>query len=145
MCIPCPCPCHMSKRMQHAPVHAAWLCPCWMPMSVLFTHVHAACPHHCCISMSMLHGPEHGAWTWALGCSDFHIFSESYQFYPIPVFLRTLRFRKYQKKDCHFCHLGRIFFYFFKNPYFFLNFQNQFSKSVFNQSLQNLQGIIFDK
>ncbi len=82
---------------------------------------------------------------YTLGCSDFHIFSQSYHISPIPAFLRTLVFRKYQKKDCHFCHLGRIFFYFFKNLYFFRNFQNQFSKSVFNQFLQNFQGINFNK
>ncbi len=80
-----------------------------------------------------------------LGCSDFHIFSQSCQVSPIPAFFRTLVFRKYQKKDCHFCHLGRILFYFFKNLYFFRNFQNQFSKSVFNQSSWNFEGIIFDK
>ncbi len=82
--------------------------------------------------------------TSRIGCSDFNFFSESYQVSPIPAFLRTLVFRKYKKEDCHFFHLGRIFFYFFNNLYFFRNFQNQFSKSVSNQSLWNFQGIIFD-
>jgi hypothetical protein len=108
---------------------------CSMDVDIQHGHSHAACTWTCSMDMDMQYG--HGSAPWTLGCSDFHIFSQSYQVSPIPAFFRTLVFRKYPKKDCHFCHLGRIFFYFFKNLYFFRNFQNQFSKSVFKQSLRN--------
>ncbi len=83
--------------------------------------------------------------TCPLGCSDFHISSQSYQFSPIPAFLRTIVFRKYQKKRLSLLLFQPNFFDFFKNLYFFWTCQNQFSKSVLNQYLQNFQGIIFDK
>ncbi len=73
------------------------------------------------------HAPQSQLHPWALGCSDFHIFPQCYQVSPIPAFFRTLVFRKYQKKDCHFCHLGRIFFLLFQKSVFFL----KFSKPIF--------------
>ncbi len=62
-----------------------------------------------------------------IGCSDFHIFSQSYQFSPIPAFLRTLVFRKYQKKRLSLLPFGSNFFWLFQKSVFF----PKFSKPIF--------------
>jgi hypothetical protein len=65
-----------------------------------------------------------------VGCSDFHIFSQSCQVSPIPAFLRTLVFRKYKKKIVTFAISARTFFNFSKiyifSKLFKTNFLSQF-------------------
>ncbi len=80
-----------------------------------------------------------------VGCSDFHFFSYFWKIYPSLLTLGPKSSENVKKNYFLFSLFVRIFSDFFENLYFFLTFQNQFSKSVLNQSLWNFHGIIFDK
>jgi hypothetical protein len=70
-----------------------------------------------------------------LGCSDNHIFSQSYQVSPIPVFFRTLVLRKYQKKIVTFAMWAEFFLTFSKICVLFkifkTNFLSQYSTNLY--------------
>ncbi len=132
-----------SKGMQHG--HTTWTCKMHMK------HVHAArtgsmaCRMAYSMNLDLQNRHEERPWSMGIRVQWF-----SHFFTKLPSLTHSClpldpSVQKISKKDCHFCHFGCIFFYFFKNLLFFRTFQNQFYKSVLNQSLQKFQGVIFDK
>jgi hypothetical protein len=61
-------PYYISMSMLHVHVHAKRSCPCSISQHILRVHAHAACPCLCCMSLSLLHKHEHTArtWTWSM-------------------------------------------------------------------------------